>query len=65
VRVTLDWSYDLLDVDERDAFVALGAFAGGCDVEAAEAVTGHGVHVLEALAAKSLVIARGGRLFVA
>ena len=62
VRATLDWSYDLLDVDERDAFVALGVFAGGCDVEAAEAVTGHAVAVLEALAAKSLVIARGGRL---
>jgi predicted ATPase/DNA-binding SARP family transcriptional activator len=62
LRATLDWSFDLLDAQERDAFAALGAFAGGCDLEAAEAVTGKPLCVLEGLVAKSLVTARGGRL---
>jgi tetratricopeptide (TPR) repeat protein len=62
LRATLDWSFELLDAQERDAFVALGAFAGGCELEAAEAVAGCPLPVLEALVAKSLVTARGGRL---
>jgi predicted ATPase/DNA-binding SARP family transcriptional activator len=64
LRATLDWSFELLDDEERRAFSALGAFAGGCDVEAAEAVTGGPLTVLEGLADKSLVIAAGGRLRV-
>ena len=62
LRATLDWSYDLLDDDERHAFVALGAFAGGCELDAAEAVTGAGLDVLEGLVAKSLVTVREARL---
>jgi predicted ATPase/DNA-binding SARP family transcriptional activator len=62
LRATLDWSYDLLDDDERQAFTALGAFAGGCQLDAAEAVTGAGLEVLEGLVAKNLVTARAGRL---
>ena len=62
LRATLDWSYDLLDDDEQHAFVALGAFAGGCELDAAEAVTGAGLDVLEGLVAKSLVTVREGRL---
>jgi predicted ATPase/DNA-binding SARP family transcriptional activator len=62
LRTTLDWSYDLLDADEQQAFTALAAFAGGCELDAAEAVTGAEVEVLESLVAKSLVTARGGRL---
>lgn len=34
------WSYDLLDVTEQALFARLGVFAGGCDIEAAEAVLG-------------------------
>ena len=62
LRATLDWSYELLDPEERAEFTALGAFAGGCDLEAAEAVTGSPLPVLEGLVAKSLVTARSGRL---
>lgn len=38
LRATLAWSYDLLDEAERCLFARLGVFAGGCDLEAAEAV---------------------------
>ena len=62
LRATLDWSFDLLDDAERDAFTALGAFAGGCELDAAEAVTEASLAELEALVAKSLVTARDARL---
>jgi predicted ATPase/DNA-binding SARP family transcriptional activator len=62
LRATLDWSFDLLDVEEQQAFTALGAFAGGCELDAAEAVTDAGLDVLESLVAKSLVTAHSGRL---
>lgn len=35
---TLDWSWDLLDDDERSALAQLGSFEGGFDLAAAEAV---------------------------
>jgi DNA-binding CsgD family transcriptional regulator/tetratricopeptide (TPR) repeat protein len=38
LRNTLKWSYDLLAPDERDLFRLLAVFAGGCSLEAAEAV---------------------------
>jgi predicted ATPase/transcriptional regulator with XRE-family HTH domain len=38
LRATLDWSYDLLSVAERTLFRRLAIFAGGCSLEAAEAV---------------------------
>ena len=62
LRATLDWSFELLDDEERSAFSALGVFAGGCELDAAEGVTGSGLAVLEGLVAKSLVTVRGGRL---
>ena len=62
LRATLDWSFALLAEEERRAFTALGAFAGGCDVEAAEAVTGADFDALDGLVAKSLVVAKEGRL---
>jgi hypothetical protein len=64
LRATLDWSFDLLEPQEQHAFTALAAFAGGCALDAAEAVTGASLEVLEGLVAKSLVGSRDGRLFL-
>jgi predicted ATPase/DNA-binding SARP family transcriptional activator len=40
LRATLDWSYDLLDEDERVVFRRLAVFLGGFTLTAAEQVTG-------------------------
>ena len=60
----VDWSYDLLFEDERRLFARLSVFAGGCDLDAAEAVCAdEGVPVgeildgLSRLVDKSLVTA--------
>ena len=38
IRATIDWSYELLDSDERVLFRRLGAFVNGCTLDAAEHV---------------------------
>src|SRR3954469_22015278 len=58
LRATVDWSYDLLDEDERAAFAALAVFAGGADLEAVEFVTGADVGTLASLVAKNLAVRR-------
>jgi predicted ATPase/DNA-binding SARP family transcriptional activator len=40
LRGAIEWSYDLLDEDEKCLFASLGVFPGGCTLEAAEAVCG-------------------------
>lgn len=40
MRSTLDWSYDLLTLEEKVLFARLGAFEGGCTLDAVEAVAG-------------------------
>src|SRR5690606_2783284 len=58
LRAVVDWSWDLLDEDERDVLVRLSVFAGGCDLAAAEAVCGPvALDALGSLVDKSLVVA--------
>lgn len=63
LRATLDWSYDLLNPQERLLLARLAIFVGGCDLEAAEAVCcGDGIAaedvllLLAQLAEKSLIL---------
>jgi predicted ATPase/DNA-binding SARP family transcriptional activator len=61
LRMTLDWSYDLLDSDAQRLFAQLGVFAGGCTLASAESVCRVEGSVLEGLAAlvdESLVTQR-------
>jgi len=62
MRATLDWSFDLLTEREQVLFAALGVFAGGWTVEAAnsvgtEAGEAEVLDVLASLVDKSLVLA--------
>ena len=63
LRATLDWSYDLLDTEERTVLNRLGAFSGGFSLEAASAVASDEaideftvVDSLSHLVARSLVV---------
>lgn len=63
LRGALDWSWDLLDADERAALAQCSVFRGGFTVEAAEAVLelpggGWPMDVVQSLRAKSLLVAR-------
>jgi predicted ATPase/DNA-binding SARP family transcriptional activator len=40
LRATIDWSYQLLPVDEQTLFARLAVFVGGCTLSAAEGVFG-------------------------
>jgi tetratricopeptide (TPR) repeat protein len=55
LRATIDWSYGLLDERERAVLRKLGVFAGGCALEAAEAIAGADVDDLQSLIDKSLL----------
>ncbi|MFD6190466.1 BTAD domain-containing putative transcriptional regulator [Streptomyces sp. NPDC060275] len=58
LRAVVDWSWDLLDAEERDVLGRLSVFAGGCDLAAAEAVCGPAaLDALGSLVDKSLVVA--------
>jgi predicted ATPase/class 3 adenylate cyclase len=60
----IDWSYRLLDERERTAFARLGVFAGGCTLEAAEAVCDARLDDVSSLVAKSLLRREQGDRFV-
>jgi predicted ATPase/DNA-binding CsgD family transcriptional regulator len=64
LRATIDWSYELLSLEERVLLQRLSIFAGGWTLEAAEAIcSGDGLpshqvlDYLAALVAKSLIVA--------
>ncbi|MFC3576531.1 BTAD domain-containing putative transcriptional regulator [Streptomyces yaanensis] len=58
LRAVVDWSWDLLDTDERAVLRRLSVFSGGCDLTAAEAVCGPAaLEALGSLVDKSLVVA--------
>ncbi|GAA2520379.1 AfsR/SARP family transcriptional regulator [Streptomyces longisporus] len=58
LRAVVDWSWDLLDEEEKEVLRRLSVFAGGCDLAAAEAVCGPAaLEALGSLVDKSLVVA--------
>jgi predicted ATPase/DNA-binding SARP family transcriptional activator len=58
LRATIDWSYRLLDAAEARAFTRFAVFAGGATTEAAQAVTGADIDVLQGLVEKQLLLRR-------
>ncbi|WP_427887220.1 AfsR/SARP family transcriptional regulator [Kribbella sp. GL6] len=61
LRATIDWSWDLLDAEERQMLRSLAVHAGTFSLEAAAQVSDLPEHVLLALVDKSLVVATDGR----
>ena len=57
VRAVFDYTWRLLESDERDGFTALSVFRGGFTRKAAAAVAGASLRNLAALTSKSLVVA--------
>jgi predicted ATPase/DNA-binding SARP family transcriptional activator/Tfp pilus assembly protein PilF len=55
LRATIDWSFELLDDDERRLFAQLSVFAGGGTLEAIEKVCGDVLQPLAALLDNSLL----------
>lgn len=64
LRATIEWSHDLLASDERTLFAGLSVFAGGCTLEAAEAVVGANPDGLQSLVEKSLLGFDGERYWM-
>jgi predicted ATPase len=64
LRSTIEWSYELLNEDEKRLFSRLGVFAGGCTVVCAEEVVEADIDVLESLVDKSLVVHSGERFWM-
>ncbi len=63
LRATIEWSYELLDEQEKRLFARLAVFRGGCTLEAAEAVCAADLDLLQSLVDKSLVRVREGERF--
>jgi predicted ATPase len=65
LQATIEWSYELLDEEEKKLFARLSVFGGSFDLEAAEAVCDSDLDTLAALVDKSLLRpAEGGRFFL-
>ena len=60
LRTAIEWSYDLLDSDERLLFARLAVFRGGCSLDGVEAMCGEDLSIgvfegLSSLVDKSLI----------
>ena len=55
LRATIEWSYELLEPEERQLLAALSIFRGGWTLEAAERVCDADVELMQSLVDKSLV----------
>jgi predicted ATPase/predicted Ser/Thr protein kinase len=55
LRATIDWSYSLLDEEEKSLLARLSVFARGCTLEAAEAVCDADLETLADLVEQSLL----------
>jgi predicted ATPase/class 3 adenylate cyclase len=64
LRTTIEWSYELLSVQEQRLFARLSVFAGGCTLEAAEEVCDADLDTLQSLVDKSLIRFAGGRFWM-
>ena len=64
LRATIDWSYELLTVDEQGLYARLAVFRGGCTLDAAERIAGADLDTLQSLVDKSLVRHNDGRYWM-
>jgi predicted ATPase len=58
LRAAIDWSYELLEPEERQLFERLAVFAGGARLDAIEEVCAAGLDLVESLVVKSLLSRR-------
>jgi predicted ATPase/DNA-binding SARP family transcriptional activator len=61
LRATIEWSHDLLTLEERRLLARLGVFAGGCTFDAAAQVCDADLETLQALVERNLVRFSGER----
>lgn len=64
LRATIEWSYELLDTDERRLFARLSVLRGGCTLDAAEAVVDADLDTVQSLVDKSLLRRRDERFWM-
>jgi predicted ATPase/class 3 adenylate cyclase len=64
LEAAIEWSYKLLETEERAVFRRLATFAGGCTVSAAETVCEASLDTLQSLVEKSLIRRQGERLLM-
>jgi predicted ATPase len=55
LRATIDWSYELLDPNEKRLFAGLAVFPSSFSLEAAEEICGAGIDEIQSLVDKSLL----------
>lgn len=55
IRAVFDWTWGLLSQAEKNVFMKLSVFRNGCDISAAEAVSGATPRILQSLVNKALI----------